>query len=217
MSLKSFDDRAKDAFVAPTSAEFGQKYLELLYTNWYEIARTVRRMGGLFVVLAVGFFVLAHTKNAEITLGPLKLTNLAVVQTIIPAIASFVAYEFVALAAACGTYSNAAGAVMQALYPSVFANDLEILLMPSGIHLWEESNWSYLRTRRQSGKAAKGLAWMATTSTVGLLIGTVLFLIYAYINLYVSAHTNVIAVSVSLAFAVFNAVRALLEFVDSQD
>jgi hypothetical protein len=216
-AVKSFDQRMKDAFGGAARAEFGQKYLELLYANWYEVARNVRRMAGLFVGVGVGFLLLVHAKNAQVTLGPLKLTNVAAVQTVLPAVASFLLYEFVAFAVASATYAEAAGSLIHDLYPPVFENDLEILLAPSTSHIWEESNWRFLRTRRASGKPARGLDVMAKASVLVLLLGGLLFLAYAYYELYRNSHANVAAVSLSVAFAVWNVVRSLLEYLDDQN
>ena len=48
----------------------------------------------------VAFMLLLNAKEAQFTLGPLRLTNVAAVLTLIPPLVAALAYEFVSLMAA---------------------------------------------------------------------------------------------------------------------
>jgi hypothetical protein len=210
-------DRVADAFDSETSGKFGELYVTALLDNWREIARAFRRSLLLAVALIVGFYLLRGAKNAELTLGPLKLTNVTSVLTIIPALLAVVAYECVSLLAAFAAYRDAMGEVVRKLHPKVYENDLELLLVPPTLTLLGGigSSWEDLR-KKPPGISEKVLSITSTVVFAAIIGGSAGFLVYAYSYLYRHSHVNTIAVSVSLCVAVIYAIRAwaLIEWTD---
>jgi hypothetical protein len=215
MRAMSAATRAETAFAADDAdISFGEKYLELLYANWAQIASTLRRTVTLLVVLVVGFLLLNHTKSAEFTLGPLRLTNIASVLILVPAIVSFLGYEFLALQAAQNRYEEVSQEVVRVLHKPVRDTDLDVLLQPPTASLWGENGWFDVRDS-EPGLVSKLLEWSGLTIAYSLLFVALAFLVYAYVALYENSHANTVAVTISALFSVFNGLRAALIFVDN--
>jgi hypothetical protein len=210
MLAKPMADKINEGFPKDIADEFGQKYLEMLYANWSEMVRTLRRTILFSVVLMTGFLLLDHAKAAEIALGPLKTTNIAAVLTLIPAVTSFLLFEAIDLTIAGGYYGDAASALMKKLYPSVYENDLEMLLEPTTTFAWGIGFTAGIMPRPE-GKLGKFRAGTALGIAFAVVGGVLAFLVYAYAVLYGSSHANVFAVTASLVFAAFNVARACIE------
>lgn len=205
--------KVEDAFQGTTRDEFGQKYLELLYGNWSEMARTLRRTVLLSVLMVISFLLLDHAKSAELAVGPLKTDNVAAVLTVLPAATSFFLFEAIDLTLAGSYYRDVANAVIKNLYPSVYKNHLQLLLMPGTTFAWGAGFEANLAPRG-SGKIAIARIAMGLVVILAVVVSMLVFLAYAYIRLYGNDHTNFLAVSASLIFAVFNVTRAGLHVVE---
>jgi hypothetical protein len=201
---KAFDEKVSD--------EFGLKYLELIYANWSDAVRTLRRTVLLALFLAVGFILLNHAKGAEVMLGPLKVADLGAILVLIPAVTSYLLFEAIDLTIADGLYKEAASALVKKLYGPVYDNNLELLLEPTTGFAWGAGSTTSLAPNRP-GRIGTALEWIEALVVGGIVLSVIGFLIYAYANLYGSGHANVIAISASLLFAIFNLVRAGLEIV----
>src|SRR5689334_12014020 len=118
--------KAKWAFEDDRARDFGEKYLELLYSNWFEIMRSARRAVFLAVLLILSFFLLDPAKTSTLELGPLKTSNVAAVLVLLPAIISFLLFEAIDLTLSGVQYREAGEAVLQELYPTVYDNDFEM-------------------------------------------------------------------------------------------
>ena len=215
MPAKAIEERIKAAFHSGSpDHEFGEKYLDLLYANWCAVARALRRTSVLLVGLVVAFLSLAYARNTEFTLGPLRLTNISSVLVLVPAIVSLLAYEFFVLGTARIRYRDTIRALVQLLHPSVSENDLQLLLEPPTASLWSDEGWLKLR-ESEPGIASKLIGWGGNVVLFSLVLGTLAFLVYAYVTLYENSHANTLGVTASLVFAVFNGVRGVLVLADS--
>lgn len=99
----SIRERVEHAFDEQTAAAFGIQYLEILLTGWRGLVVSLRRTTLSLVVLVVVFMLLLNAKEAQFTLGPLRLTNVAAVLTLIPLLVAALAYEFVSLLGPSGS------------------------------------------------------------------------------------------------------------------
>jgi phosphoglycerol transferase MdoB-like AlkP superfamily enzyme len=203
-------DRVEAAFAEQTARSFGHSYLEALLVGWREIAQSLRRSLALVVVLMVAFFLLKNSKTSDFTLGPIKLTNISSVLTVLPVLVSVLIYECMGLVSAFSMYREMTGEVVRSLHPSIYENDLEMMLAPPTITLigGVGENWEGIR---KSPPGLPGSILGATTvaifaAIVGASFG---FLTYAYGYLYTDTHVNSLVVSLSLGASVLYAVRAL--------
>jgi len=157
-------------------------YLEIVLERWSEIASARRRTGTLIVSLGVGSVSLAGAKHGEFTLGPLKLTNVSSVLTIVPATISFLLYELAALMAAAQRYRHVVKALVGRLYPPVAANDLGRLLAPAAPALWGHDQWSVIREFARN-RSTTVLGGLNAGLGVALVLGPFVFLAYAFAEL----------------------------------
>ena len=203
-------DRVAAAFDKETADAYGDQYLDAVVQNWREIARAMRRSLLVIVALMAGFFLLQNAKNTEITLGPLKLTNVSAVLTVIPALVAVLGYEVLAGFFAYVLCRDTITALMKVLHPSIHENDLQLLLVPPTTSLigGVGSSWEDLRNTAP-GMEEKVLVVTSTGIFVAIVIGGFAFFGYSYIHLYADRHANMVAVSVSCLAAAVYVVRTL--------
>jgi hypothetical protein len=211
MKYISLDERVENAFGAEANCSYGGEYLAILHDNWRDVARSLRRGLLLIVAFMVGFVLLESAKSGEVTLGPLRISSVWAVLTVVPVLVSALSYECVGLLAAFALIREVVGKVTRELHPSVYENDLELMLAPTVVTLVGVGiglSWEDLR------KTAPGLpgAVLYITSVgifVCIVLGSIGFLVYAYITLFDSHNTSALAVSLSLAAATLFLVRTI--------
>lgn len=216
MAVKPAAARIRDAFAQNEAArEYGESYLDHLIENTNAAAEAVRRSAGLVIGAVIAFFLFSGAKTTEVSLGPLKLTGVSAVLTLIPALASFFFYEYVANAYARLRYEMVKDEVVAELYPALYRNDLEQLLSPPTLQAWG-SEPSQLLPSTHLGLESKVLDLLGDAVILGIAIGIVAFLSDAYVRLFSDAKTNVYAVSASAAFAAVNLIRAFLTVLEAR-
>jgi hypothetical protein len=213
VAIKPLGDRVAEAFEDEDVRAFGDKYLDHLLTSAQAIADALRRTSTFVVVLILVFFLLANARTAEFTFGPLKLTNVAAVLTLIPAVVSFLSYEFIVLLHAGNRYEKLKDATIAVLFPGLYQNDLEDSLSPVTTQAWGAHRGLGLRS------VEKG--WMASVLDesiwivgAAIIFGTLGFLVYAYVHLFQEPKAHDVVVAVSLVFAACNVGRAVLIWFD---
>ncbi len=214
----SIRERVERGFDESTAATFGEQYFNALLISWREVNQSLRRTTLFLVVLIVGFVLLKDAKAAQFTLGPLRLTNVSAVLTLIPVLVGLLAYEFVALVAAQSTYRKVLGELLRVLHRSVYEHDLEYMLAPPTVMLFGNIGGTWESLRATAPRRSR--AFLDRTGTgiaVTLLLGGPAFLIYAYAYLYSDRHANSFAVSLGLAVAVLFFARAAALMDDTED
>lgn len=199
--------KAAQAFEAQASREFGEKYLELLHTNWAEIMRLARRAVFFAILLALSFFLLDPASTTTIKLGLVETSNVAAVLVLLPAIISFLLFEAIDSTLTAIYYREAMEATLQKLYPKIYDNDLELFLEPApAFFAWGGgSNLALQRGTGRRYKVLEGAAGAALFTTWGAALA---FLGYAYLTLLENGDVNLVVFIASLAFTLFNVVRA---------
>lgn len=202
---EGFDDHALDSF--------GVEYLKLLVERTSEFARAARRTGTLIVVLAVAFVLLLGARNAEIGVGPLKVTNVASVLPLLPVVLSFLVYELVVLVLGQMTFEDAVGAVVRRMYRDLHDHELDLLLTPATAALWGRERWRHLRPTAP-GRMARAVRTFDRLLIAGLVGGSIAFMGVAVSRLEDHPHVNDALVSVAGLIVVANVVRTLLVILD---
>lgn len=215
VKVKPLSQRVADGFAAPETRAFGEKYLELVLAGWTEIETALRRTIILIVVLVVAFLLLADAKTTEFDLGPLTLSDVTGVLTLVPAIVSFLYFEFVVLLTAGVRYRRVRDALVENLHPDLYENDLEKMLFPPVTSVLGFNRWRLPTT--PGGAIAKTVEILAVGTGLLLFFGALGFLVYAYQDLLANEEADTAAVTVSAVFASFNVVRAFLMLSDDED
>lgn len=206
-------ERVAKAFADESARAYGDKYLDHLLTRRTDLGRDIRRAVSLVALLAVSFALLAGAKEAQLTLGPIKLTNVAGVLTLVPALLAYLYYEFMALMLVTHLYNRLISATFKSLYPGLYEQDLEVPLAPTTMQPWGYTIASVLRENDSSRWSDIDEA-LGTAHGVAIHFGAIIFLVYAYWRLFSLPTANDVAVGVSLAFAAVNALRGILMFAD---
>jgi hypothetical protein len=207
MAGKSVHKSAEEAFDAETKAAFGDTYLQLIYSNWSDSVRTLRRTVLMLVLVVVGFLVLNNAESGAVELGPLRVDNLSAVLTLIPAVASYLLFEVVDLVIADHYYKEAASAPMKMIHPSIYAHDLELFLEPATGFAMGAGPTTSLKPN-SSGTLPELREFCEMIVIAALIFGVLGFVGFAFLDLYGNDHTSTLAVSASLLFSFFNLVRA---------
>lgn len=211
MVLKPMRKRTLDAFGGATLDKYGIRYLEAIMENWRDAEATMRRTLAFAGVLVVIFFLLAHAKNAEVSFGPLKLTNVAAVLTLIPTIVAILGNEWCDLGGNCEAYERVWDNLIARLMPSIYDNDLDVLLFPPTVHAfgrWADRSWQGVRATPEQAAA---LLLSTTRYLVAFVVflGSIAFFVYAYIYLYGDRHADPAAVTVGLGVTTVFALRSI--------
>lgn len=209
---KSVHQAVEEAFDDDTRQAFGDKYLELVYANWADAVRTLRRRVLLLVLAALAFLILNHAHAAEIEIGPLRVDNISAILILLPAAVSFLLFEGLDLLIADHYYKEAASASMKMMYPSIYKNNLELLLEPTTGFALGVGSTSDLKPNL-SGPIATLRDLFELAMMLGLLSGAIGFIVYAYWSLFGNEHAATFAVVLSLLVSVFNLARGTLSLV----
>jgi hypothetical protein len=209
MPSTSVREAVHDAFDEKTREAFGDKYLELIYVNWSEAVRSLRRTFLLLVVTVVTFLILEQTHSGTIDLGPFQVDDFAAVLTLIPVMSSFLIFEGIDLAIADHYYKEAASATMKAMHPSIYENKLQLLLEPTTSFALGMGSVSSLKPK-SPGRLGQLREDFEMLTVIGLLLGALGFIVYAFASLYTSNQTSWPAVTISLCLSLFNLARGAL-------
>lgn len=201
-----------EAFEGEVREEFGVRYLEMLRENWSELVKTLRRTVLLLVALVVAFFLFDHEKTGELTVGPFHTANISALLTLIPAAVSFLLFEAVDLVRASSYYEHVARALIKSLYPSLHEKRLDSPLWPVASFA-VGLGFGGLMPRRNKVRSGF-LLMMSGMVMLSIVAAVFVFLVYSYFSLYANDGANLIAVSVSLTFVLFNVFRTAFTVVD---
>jgi len=213
MSGKAVSTRVIEAFADEREVKFGDQYLAYILDAWKDTEAALRKTAFLLVLFAAAFVLLVNAKQVELSLGPVKLTDVSAVLALIPAVVAFQLYELVTLLGASTVYRNVRTELVGRLYPPLAVSDLADLLAPGTASIWGDEGWRSVRMN-EPGRAFKTFNGLSTFSGVALLLAASGFIVYAYTELIAESDASGWLIGVSLGFAVFSVTRALLSFVD---
>lgn len=196
------------AFDEETLNAFGEKFLEILYGNWSETVRILRRTVLLGILAIFTFVLMCDSQNGELTIGLLKTNDFTPVLVILPALVSFILFEAIDLTLTNFYYQDLASALMEKLHPKIYEHDLELALAPPTSFAWGAGTADTILPA-SPGRMGRLYDAIAGLLLVGAVLGVLAFLVYAYVNLY-RTDASWIAVSISLVFALFNCARTAL-------
>jgi len=203
-----------EAFLAePTERGWADRYLERLIDNTNVLSERLRRTTALIILLLGAFVVFSGAKTTEVTVGPFKLTNVSAVLTLIPAIVSYLYFEFVITGLARAQARDITNALLAGLYPEFSWNHLVETLDTATLQVFGEE--SRLRAKPPN-RASKVIDKLTDLHAYGLLFGALAFIAYAYVHLFNDPKAKTYVVVASLAFAAVNVARAVLRLVDQK-
>jgi hypothetical protein len=216
MAIRSLRDRVEEAFDDERAREFGTTYIERILDTWQSVDRSLRRTVVLLAVAATAFQLLISANVTSVSFGPFKLADVSFATALIPALASYLLYEFVVLFTTSYRFAQLHGELVRKLHPTLYNNDLEFPLYPSVLSFWGDDAWRYVR-ENEEGWAGKVLYRATTAIGVGLLIAVGGFLVYAYWQLFDDSRASRLLIWGGLIFTLINVLRAVLTVADQAD
>jgi hypothetical protein len=193
-------------FWTPTITLGAPKYLDYVLVAWRDVQATVRRTGIAKLVLIAAFLLLQSPRGAvELTYSGLKVADSGPVLVLIPAVVSFLAFEFIALQAASKRYEKLRNALVAKLHPEIAAHGLIPALNPPTIALWGATPGKLeIVEDHAARRILDGLQVF-----IGLMVAFAgfLFLAYAYWRLFAVVRVSTLAVGASLFVSLVNVLR----------
>lgn len=213
--FKGIEARVQAAFAAGDKV-YGDRYTEILIGGWHEAIRQMRRTVLFAAILIVAFLILLDAKSgAELAIGPLKLSNISEVLTLVPAVVAFLAAEMFAFALAAERYKEVIAQLALVLHPTLHENKLHVMLGPPATAPWDTNQgvWGSFRNA-VPGRASRVLEASDYSILFVVIIGLLVFIAYAYVELFSDSSTNIVTVSISALVATFFVVRMLALLTD---
>ena len=197
--MKKLEDRVKEALAAESQA-YADEYCKALVENIHRTDDKFQRAILLLIFSVAMYELVAHTLISEVTLGPFKLTNLALLQKYVPVLISYSYCSISSLGTIRKYMRDLTVDVLSIHHPSTAANHLEMFLEPP----------SLLQTSDIVKEFSEGVIPKILDNTGGilvltLLIGPIVFLGHSFYqcfatfgfrdtNLWVSAVLSVVLV-----------------------
>jgi hypothetical protein len=207
MQEKTLRERADDAFAGDDAREFADTYIGLVIASWREVQGSLRRTSMLLALIIVAFLVLHRAERIELSLLGIKVTDLSAILALLPAVASYFLYELVVLTDARARHRDVVAAVTGVRYPDLLQSNLHVLMEP-GIGLVWGTTWQWHLREKPAGWRFKALERMALGLALLMVVAPVLFFAFAYLELFRDERVGTLPIVASLAFTIFNVVRA---------
>jgi hypothetical protein len=119
-----FNDRERD---------YGDSYLEVVRDNLK--ASHEGRARAFVVLVALGFlYVLVDVAAVEeVSFGPVKISDLSIVQKVIPVAYAYVVYTALMFNMLASTYYRAHQAALAERHPSIVSREVDVFLLPAAV------------------------------------------------------------------------------------
>jgi hypothetical protein len=179
MPQSPLSERFKQAFPPEATASFGNQYLEMLLQNLRETDKGIRYVTAAVIFLIFTFELFARAAVSEISLGPVKLSELSLIHRLLPALAAYFLFELVSLYDLRSRGAHVFYAGIAKFYPDVYATDLEAYLLPSSPTVFGDSR--FLDSEHSTAKIQKFLNYVIATV---LILGTLIFIASALYRLF---------------------------------
>lgn len=123
-------DRIEAVIADPGSAENIDGFLKELIKNLRELDTKVERLILQFIFLYFGFELITQAAIAEISLGAFKVSDLSLIQKLMPIIIVTTWYEIISMLTIRKFTSTAFDKVMEKTQEKLYKNDLHQLMLP---------------------------------------------------------------------------------------
>jgi hypothetical protein len=179
---KSMRSRIADAFKDSEPRSYLNDFTTEIRTNWREVEKDLKRSAFLMFVFATVFELLTRGGVAELSLSFVKVTDLGIIQRLLPVAVAYFAYSTVSLLLETAVYLVVHDACMKTAYPSLSAEDLNRLIWPSNSVLLGEARFMYFLEERSI--VSRSLDITTAVKLLALVLAPLAFEIYAFWRLF---------------------------------
>jgi len=158
-----------DAFGPDKAAAYGEAYLEVVRANSKDAGEAVRKSLLVLVALDLLFVIVDVAAVKKVAFGPVEITDLAVVQKLIPVLIAYVLYTGVMFQGLTSTYTRVHQAAVRVLYPSM--GSAEVFLRPATVTLFgAEALLEPVHNERAERRFVFAIALFAIVVLLALLV-----------------------------------------------
>jgi hypothetical protein len=203
----SLGKRVNVAFADPKVKEFANDYLAVIQEDMRYINTRFQKLIIQIFLLFFVFIILSGASVVQITLGSVQLSDLSLIEKLLPIVIAYTYYELAGFAAMRQLQNELHDRIVELLYKPLYNNDLELYLRPS----------SALNTADILMFGTKGfLSDFSKNLTIPLYViiffGALVFEIYAFNALFVAFGFVDIVVWLALLVSLFFLLQGLIFF-----
>jgi hypothetical protein len=204
-NIKKIRERAEEAFSSPETSAYAKDALEAIRSNLIQAGNDVKRSALLLFLLIAVFELMTQSAIAEVSLGPFKLTNVALVQKLIPAGVGYYFHNLAYLATIRHKMDVVHMNIIRKVYKPIFESGLQYYITPHYGALTDDD-----KLARKNTKSAKILEILSYVTLVILFLGVISFEIYAFYRLFKMSGLQDILVWASLLTTLVFFIRGLI-------
>lgn len=176
MPPKTIKEIVKDSFPDHDSREYAKEYLSCISSNNQFLETETRRSLIRSFLLFGLFFLLIGASVEEVTLGPIKINDISIIEKFLPLLVAINYYELISLILMRRLFLETEGRIVEILYKSIYKNDLEGFLFPNSIPMWADTIFQ---------KSYEGIIYKINDAThylisLIIIVGGILFECYAF-------------------------------------
>jgi hypothetical protein len=194
------------------------KYMDWLSPTMQSYTQNMRRMATAILLLTAVFELVAHSRNARLSIESLPISRGSVFFNILPVVVAYLVLQIITDVNKADQLNRVFTAVFKRWSESAGTNDLDKLLYGPESLYW---SWHTERAKPENRYASDKREWFASkVLSVGLLLGVLGFEADAYYVLFSSAqyfllHVRYFLWGISLGCTLFCLVMGLLALIAS--
>jgi hypothetical protein len=179
--MNKLESRIETALRISEEKQFATDYLDIIREALNVADGRLIKLSGTMIVLIATFEFIARAAIAEASFGGLKVTDLSLIQKLLPVLVAFLASRLVAITAVRAILLAAYNEMFRRIAPKMYENHLEALSFPPSFSA------ELLLGRFSSSKTAVDVVGFITVGGILLLIvGPLAFECYAYFRNFVA-------------------------------
>lgn len=205
-------DKTLSTFIEEKTKPFAREYLTDIRENWRKLEKNLCRLLIFLVLLIVAFELLKKSAIGEISFGSIKLSDLSFAYKIIPILISYSFYSLCNITLTFKTYRIIHESVLRAIYPELIKNDIEKFYVPPYLTIFGDITFS-----PKHFSLYKLFDFLQARFVLTVIFGSLLFEIYAFINLFNLYGREDVYTWISLVISLFFILMGLLVVIAHND
>jgi hypothetical protein len=183
-SGETLKGRVRRAFVSEAESyehanQAAIEYLAELRSRMKDLSEGIRRTAVLLLLVAAVFQLLDQAAVVGLQAGPFRISDLSIIQRVLPAIFAYLIYEMAVLGVRYLYSINVAIEISKLFQPSIRSSKLDVLLNPQGSPLFGPMLW-----HRSQSREYRLVSKFMLVLRLGSVLLPPIIEIYAYYRLF---------------------------------
>jgi len=193
--------RVKETFSIKEYGDFAKEYLDILHGNWRIAYEKQNQLATVILFLAFAFELLTRAVISEVSLGPFKVNDLAIIHKLLPVLIAFYYLQMLNWGKKRNEIADVYYEIINICYPSITQNKLQYYLAAEGINI---IGYRYRKLQNRFLRIVQDAIKVPVVFFI--LMAPIIFGIYAFSQLFRLFGLNDILVWLSLVSYVLIAV-----------